>query len=105
MKGLSQILYLIIAAAVLMMVALTLIFMVRGGIGDLFQDSGRQSCVNSIRTACQVQGQGAKFSPPGSCYDQNGNPLTIPPSLLDGGLPSDQSSLATCGGQFGTTSP
>lgn len=65
-KGLSQVLALIVAASVLMMTALTLIFMTQGGLEDVFQSSGESSCVNSVQSACQFD-TGGEHSTPASC--------------------------------------
>lgn len=51
-KGMSQILTIIIAASVLMMTALTLVFMVQGGLSDLFGGSNKQACANTIKSKC-----------------------------------------------------
>jgi len=67
-KGLSQILYLIIAASVLMMAALSLIFMfndaVGGGTGDL------QACNTAIDTRCSTSGA-SSVEVPSTCTTTN----------------------------------
>lgn len=55
-KGMSQTLALIVAAMVLMMTALTLIFMTQGSLQDLFSGSERQSCISTAETSCGVSG-------------------------------------------------
>ena len=56
----------IVAASVLMMTALTVIFMIQGGLGDVGQVTDRSSCVNTIQTKC-VQTNGNVDTPP-SCH-------------------------------------
>lgn len=53
-KGMSQTLALIVAAMVLMMTALTLIFMTQGSLQDLFSGSERQSCVSTAAAKCSA---------------------------------------------------
>ena len=55
-KGMSQTLALIVAAMVLMMTALTLIFMTQGSLQDLFSGSETQSCISTAQTSCDVRG-------------------------------------------------
>ena len=71
-KGLSQILYLIIAASVLMMVALSLIFMFNDSVSGSTGDA--QACQTAIDTQCSVSGS-TTISPPPNCVteDANGN--------------------------------
>ena len=64
-KGMSQILTLIVAASVLMMTALTLVFMAQGGLGDAFSGSNRQSCISTVDTRCATTG--GTFATPESC--------------------------------------
>lgn len=52
----SQTLSLIVAAMVLMMTALTLIFMTQGSLEDLFSGSERQSCISTAETNCNIGG-------------------------------------------------
>lgn len=61
----SQTLALIVAASVLMMTALTVIFMVQGGLGDVNQDTSRQSCLGALRGICA--GTNGQVATPGSC--------------------------------------
>ncbi|MFB6144396.1 MAG: hypothetical protein ABEJ98_03740 [Candidatus Nanohaloarchaea archaeon] len=68
-KGLSQILWLIISASVLMMAALTMIFLVQGGLGDLGQTSNLQACKSTIQTQCRVSGA-PTVDTPSSCLTQ-----------------------------------
>jgi len=55
-KGMSQTLSLIVAAMVLMMTALTLIFMTQGSLEDLFSGSEQQSCISTAETSCDIRG-------------------------------------------------
>jgi|AntRauMinimDraft_3_1070383.scaffolds.fasta_scaffold00013_70 hypothetical protein len=52
----SQTLSLIVAAMVLMMTALTLIFMTQGSLEDLFSGSEQQSCISTAETNCNIRG-------------------------------------------------
>lgn len=52
----SQTLTLIVAAMVLMMTALTLIFMTQGSLEDLFSGSEDQSCISTAETSCSIKG-------------------------------------------------
>ncbi len=62
-KGMSQTLTLIVAASVLMMTALTVIFMVQGGLSDVFGSSNTQSCYNSIQSTCEFSSSGGHPTP------------------------------------------
>mgnify|MGYP006302730509 FL=1 len=68
-KGISQILFLIIAASVLMMVALTLIFMFQSGASDTTQQADAQTCRSSAQAQCSNLG-GSSVIAPNSCYNQ-----------------------------------
>ena len=68
-KGISQILFLIIAASVLMMVALTLIFMFQSGASDTTQQADAQTCRSSAQAQCSNFGS-ASIVAPNSCYTQ-----------------------------------
>jgi len=63
-KGMSQTLSLIVAAMVLMMTALTLIFMTQGSLEDMFSGSEQQSCISTAETACSVRDSGSTTSIP-----------------------------------------
>jgi hypothetical protein len=65
-KGLSQILFLIIAASVLMMAALTLIFAFNQGIGGGTSDVSNSACANAISTQCDISGD-SSISKPANC--------------------------------------
>ncbi len=67
-KGLSQILYLIIAASVLMIAALSLVFMLNegmSGIIDFGGDADLQGCETSLEAACA--GGSSTVSTPNAC--------------------------------------
>lgn len=65
-KGISQVLFLIIAASVLMMVALTLIFMFQSGAGDTTEQAQAQTCISSVEAQCSNFGS-ADVRAPTSC--------------------------------------
>jgi hypothetical protein len=89
-KGLSQILYLIIAAAVLMFVGLIMISAFQGGIIGTGGQADAQACQNAV-ASCQVDGVDSVPAPP-SCYDSDGDLIAGAPS----GMPKDQSGEYTC---------
>lgn len=60
----SQTLALIVAAMVLMMTALTLIFMTQGSLQDLFEGSERESCISTLKSKCTVN---SEINVPASC--------------------------------------
>ncbi len=62
----SQVLALIVAASVLMMTALTVIFMVQGGLGDFGNTVNKQGCTGAINAQCSAQDTG-RISIPASC--------------------------------------
>ena len=68
-KGISQILFLIIAASVLMMVALTLIFMFQSGASSTTQQADAQTCRSSAQAQCSNFGS-TSITAPNSCYTQ-----------------------------------
>ncbi len=68
-KGLSQILYLIIAASILMMVALSLIFAFQTGLGDAGDQADTQACISSAQAQCENLGSSSVVAP-SSCYFQ-----------------------------------
>lgn len=77
LKGLSQILYLIIAAAVLMMVAMSLLFGFTGSSDTRSID--RQACAQSMRATCQTAPSGNDIPIPGVCNttDNSGNTVQL----------------------------
>ena len=68
-KGLSQVLYLIIAAAVLMMVGLSLVFAFTGSTNTSTVD--RQACAQSLRAQCQTAPSNTDISTPSVCTKQD----------------------------------
>ncbi|MBY6293960.1 hypothetical protein GLU60_01070 [Nanohaloarchaea archaeon H01] len=85
-KGMSQTLALIVAASVLMMTALTVIFMVQGGLGDVNEGTSTSSCRATIQAKCSTA---QSVAPPPSCYGSNGNPIVT-------GVPQSQSGQVSC---------
>ena len=53
-KGMSQTLALIVAASVLMMTALTVIFLAQGALGDFGTNSAQSSCRSAVISQCQT---------------------------------------------------
>lgn len=51
-KGMSQILTLIVAASVLMMTALIVVFMAQGSLTDLFNSTNSQGCKAQVESKC-----------------------------------------------------
>lgn len=92
-KGMSQTLTLIVAASVLMMTALTVIFMVQGGLTNTEQGLAASSCTQTINAQCS--GNTQSITPPSTCYS-DGKPVAGAPS----GLPDTRSPTAeyTCPG-------
>jgi len=80
-KGMSQTLALIVAASVLMMTALTVIFMVQGGLGDVNSGTSRSSCVATVEAKCT--GTTGEINPPTTCYS-GGNPIPNAPNYVPG---------------------
>jgi len=78
-KGMSQTLTLIVAASVLMMTAMSVIFMVQGGLGDLNQGTSSGSCRGAIDTICS--GTNAVISAPSSCT-QGGQKIPGAPTAV-----------------------
>ncbi len=64
-KGMSQTLALIVAASVLMMTALTVIFMTQGSLQGIFGDSAEQECIATIENTCRFSS--GTHSTPSSC--------------------------------------
>ena len=69
-KDLSQILYLIIAASVLMMIALSLIFMFNDSVGG--SETSSQACRSSVQSQCQFSGA-TNIQPPSNCVTEAGD--------------------------------
>jgi len=69
-KGLSQILYLIIAASVLMMIAMVITFTATDTIGGVGSDSQEQECTSSIQGLCTATGN-TYVDLPSSCVSED----------------------------------
>lgn len=69
-KGLSQILYLIIAASVLMMIAMVITFTATDTIGGVGGNTKEKQCTGSISGKCTAT-QSGYIEMPSSCFDQN----------------------------------
>lgn len=68
-KGLSQILFLIIAASVLMMIAMVITFTATDTIGNLGTSSSEDQCVQTLQGKCGVQSSDdAWVNVPNSCF-------------------------------------
>lgn len=78
-KGMSQTLTLIVAASVLMMTALTVIFMVQGGLTNTEQGLASSSCTQTINAQCS--GNTQSISPPPTCFS-DGEPVAGAPSEI-----------------------
>ncbi len=78
-KGLSQILYLIIAASVLMIAALSLVFMLNQGLGGVIDTTGADACTSTVETQCSTGAE--EISTPNSCLNDDGSAVAgIPDS-------------------------
>ncbi|MFB6203548.1 MAG: hypothetical protein ABEK01_03585 [Candidatus Nanohaloarchaea archaeon] len=66
-KGLSQILYLIIAASVLMMAALTVIFAFNQGVLGIGADTQKQICKSQLERKCRGYNNKMQIKLPNSC--------------------------------------
>lgn len=91
-KGMSQTLTLIVAASVLMMTALTVIFMVQGGLGDVNSDTSTSSCRGTVNAICT--GTNSPKDVPSTCLDQEGN--LIPGAETIRGMPSSAGGQVQC---------
>ncbi|MFO7793959.1 MAG: hypothetical protein R6V35_03195 [Candidatus Nanohaloarchaea archaeon] len=71
-KGLSQILYLIIAASVLMIAALSMVFMLNEGLSGVIDFGGEAEgtgCETAVEAACA--GGASTVSTPSACLTEN----------------------------------
>jgi hypothetical protein len=75
-KGLSQILWLIISASVLMMLALTVVALGQGGLQNLVTQTGQTGCTQAINSQMRLMDDmGRESRPiPSTCFD-NGEPI------------------------------
>ncbi len=79
-KGLSQILWLIVAASVLMIAALSLVFMLQGGLQGLIDFGGeadQTGCETALSAACSGLDDNAEINIPSSCVSDGS---VIPPA-------------------------
>jgi len=90
-KGLSQILYLIIAASVLMIAALSMVFMLNEGLAGVIDFGGQadtNACERAIQVRCSGQPTGTTLNEaPNACKDSEGN--IINPAAGSDGLNCD----------------
>jgi len=104
-KGISQILFLIIAASVLMMVALTLIFMFQSGASDTTQQADAQACRSSAQAQCSNFGSYA-INAPNSCYTQEAGSYSSTTSItVYDGEPGPSSSPSPIGSASSPSAP
>jgi hypothetical protein len=75
MKGLSQILYLIIAAAVLMMIGLAMITAFDIGVGSIGADANRDACIQSLESQCRGLSASDSVVAPTTCYNRQDDPI------------------------------
>lgn len=101
MKGLSQILYLIIAASVLMIAALSLVFMLNDGLSGLVEFGGEADATACERQAAQICSgtTGGTYDAPGSCYtlDSNDEAQVTARVTEDGFSLTDSGQTVECG--------
>lgn len=99
-KGMSQTLALIVAASVLMMTALTVIFMTQGSLQDTFSGTNNAKCNSALEFRLQNTGQDGTFNVPSSCFNDQGQPLSG--TMAEGTGCTSGNSLATkqSNGQF-----
>ena len=81
-KGLSQILYLIIAASVLMIAALSLVFMLNQGLGGVIDTTGADACISTVETQCSTGAN--SVTTPNSCLNDDGSAVAGLPSSWSG---------------------
>lgn len=74
-KGLSQVLWLIIAAAVLMMVSMALTFTTQGTLGDFASSADENQCRQTLENQLASHANGDVVLAPRSCYSDQGNPI------------------------------
>ena len=69
-KGLSQILYLIIAASVLMMIAMVITFTATDTIGGLGGQASESGCVDALQGKCAASATDAVTAPTSTCITE-----------------------------------
>jgi hypothetical protein len=101
MKGLSQILYLIIAASVLMIAALSLVFMLNDGLSGLVEFGGEADATACERQAAQLCSgtTGGTYDAPSACYtvDDAGEAQPTSGVSQDGFSLTDSGQTVECG--------
>lgn len=97
-KGLSQILYLIIAASVLMMIAMVITFTATDTIGGVGSDSQEQECTSSIQGLCTATGNTAVDLPSSCVSEDQSNLIGVAPSRVGTGVVSGSVSGSYTGG-------
>lgn len=70
-KGMSQTLALIVAASVLMMTALTVIFLTQGSLTGIGEQSTWTSCSSTVESQCDIKGDTGSISVPAQCIVDN----------------------------------
>lgn len=95
-KGMSQTLALIVAASVLMMTALTVIFLAQGSLGDFGETTGQQACLNAISAQCEAGV--SVIDAPSTCYDSENNLIEGVQQNTEGDIPAtlDADATYTC---------
>ena len=103
-KGLSQILYLIIAASVLMIAALSLVFMLNDGLSGIIDLGGETDTAGCERQVEQRCADGAStVSTPNSCLTENADgSVEVIGTLSAQGVGPQETSCASFGGSTGT---
>lgn len=89
-KGLSQILYLIIAASVLMIAALSMVFMLNEGLSGVIEfggDSEATACETAVQAACS--GGASTVEPPSACLTENADGTEVAISGAPDGVTTD----------------
>lgn len=109
-KGMSQTLALIVAASVLMMTALTVIFLAQGSLGNFGSNAGKQACLNAVRSQCNThratQDSEGIYDTPSACLNSEGELISaITSNDKDGQIYQLSDSQVTCkaSGSGGTT--
>lgn len=101
-KGLSQVLWLIIAAAVLMMVSMTLTMTTNNTLGGFGQQTTVNQCENIMSNKVSSKFEGDVFLAPASCYSSDGNPVTYQ-SKLNSVNPGNRDCIEKTASSWSTT--
>jgi hypothetical protein len=102
-KGMSQTLALIVAASVLMMTALTVIFLAQGALGDLGSDSENRGCNGAVDAKAATMSNGDVANVPANCVTSDNNlvnqhPFQNAPS--DNGEADTSDTFRNCDGTY-----